>query len=375
MALVVFVAVAVTLGFYVDLTAARSREARRARTEAEVLARTTAVLLGQRDPILQLVDQIRASFALDAVSLLNRSDDTWKVLAASGDAPPVTPFDGVTWDLRVGPETLLVVRGAQLNNDDQRVLRTFVSQLELALESRRLQAEVAAAATLADTDALRAALLQAVSHDLRTPLASIKASATSLLQDDVTWSDKERAEFLATIDAESDRLDALVGNLLDMSRLQAGAVEVVNRPVFLEDVVANAMASLACGHDPRIEVSVPETVPPVEADPALLERVVANIVSNAVAWSPDDRPIRVEAAEVGGAVHLRVVDQGPGLSEEVRERVFEPFQRFGDRSNEAGVGLGLAVARGFVRAMGGRILLDDTPGGGLTVVIELPKAA
>ena len=169
----------------------------------------------------------------------------------------------------MGPETLLVVRGAQLNNDDQRVLRTFVSQLELALESRRLQAEVAAAATLADTDALRAALLQAVSHDLRTPLASIKASATSLLQDDVAWSDKERAEFLATIDAESDRLDALVGNLLDMSRLQAGAVEVVNRPVFLEDVVANAMASLACGQDPRIEVSVPETVPPVEADPGV----------------------------------------------------------------------------------------------------------
>ena len=204
---------------------------------------------------------------------------------------PVTPFDDVTWDLSGGTgDAARRPRCARLNNDDERVLRTFVSQLALALESRRLQAEVAAAATLADTDSLRAALLQAVSHDLRTPLASIKASVTSLLQDDVAWSDTERHEFLATIDAESDRLNALVGNLLDMSRLQAGAVEVVNRPVYLEDVVANALASLACGQDRRIEVAVAETVPPVLADPALLERVVANVVSNAVAWSPRRSP-------------------------------------------------------------------------------------
>jgi two-component system sensor histidine kinase KdpD len=214
-----------------------------------------------------------------------------------------------------------------------------------------------------------------VSHDLRTPLSSIKASVTSLLQDDVAWSDAERDEFLATIDAEVDRLDGVVGNLLDMSRLQAGAVEVINRPVYLEDVVANALASLGCGHDPRLVLSVPETLPAVHVDPALLERAVANVVANAVGWSPPHEPITVEGAVVGDRVHLRVIDRGPGVREADRARVFQPFQRLGDRSNQAGVGLGLAVASGFVRAVGGRIELDDTPGHGLTVVIDLPVEA
>jgi two-component system sensor histidine kinase KdpD len=371
-ALVVFVAVAVTLGFFVDRTAARSQDARRARAEAEVLARSTAALLGEHEPVAQLVEQIRAVFSVQAVALLDHSDDTWKLVASSGGPVPVTPFDGTSWDLTVDPETVLVVRGERIRAEDQRLLRTFVDQLALALESKRLQAQADAALSMADADALRTALLQAVSHDLRTPLSSIKASVTSLLQDDVAWSPAERAEFLSTIDAEVDRLDGVVGNLLDMSRLQAGAVEVLNRPVFLEDVVANALASLGCGHDPRLVVKVPETLPAVHADPALLERAVANVVANAVSWSPPDEPVMVEGAVVGDRVHLRVIDRGPGVPLADRERVFLPFQRLGDRSNQAGVGLGLAVASGFIHAVGGRIELDDTPGRGLTVVIDLP---
>jgi two-component system sensor histidine kinase KdpD len=143
--------------------------------------------------------------------------------------------------------------------------------------------------------------------------------------------------------------------------------------VYLEDVVAAALATV--DHDPgRVDVAVPETVPPVKADAALLERAVANIVANAFAWSPNGATVRIEAAPIGDRVHLRVIDRGPGVSPADRERVFQPFQRLGDRSTQAGVGLGLAVARGFVHAMAGEISLEDTPGGGLTVLFDLPAA-
>jgi two-component system sensor histidine kinase KdpD len=373
-ALIVFVVSALLASLLVDRVASRSREALQARAEATALAHTSGILIGEPDPLPQLLDQLRTTFGLDAVSLLSNRDDGWVLDAAAGDDPPTEPFEGERWDLVDDGSAVLVLRGAQLTADDQRVLRTFLSNLALALHARRLQADAAVAAHLAEADALRTALLQAVSHDLRTPLASIKASASSLLQSDVSWTTSQRSEFAHTIDTEADRLNRLVTNLLDMSRLQAGAVNVVGRAVYLEDIVAAALGSV--DHDPtHVDVAVPETVPPVQADPTLLERAVANIVANALAWSPADGVVRIEAAPIGGRVHLRVIDRGPGVSPADRERVFQPFQRLGDRSTQAGVGLGLAVARGFVHVLGGELELEDTPGGGLTVVFDLPAAS
>jgi two-component system sensor histidine kinase KdpD len=373
-ALVVFVVSALAASVLVDRIGTRSREALQARAEAATLARTSGILIGEPDPLPHLLDQLRSTFSLESVALLSNRDDGWVVDASAGDNPPTEPFEGDRWDLNEDGTSVLVLRGAQLNADDQRVLRTFLSNLALALHARRLQADVAVAAHLAEANELRTALLQAVSHDLRTPLASIKASASSLLQSDIAWTPEQRREFAATIDAEADRLNRLVTNLLDMSRLQAGAVTVIRRSVYLEDVVAAALASV--DHDPtRVDVAVPESVPPVEADATLLERAVANIVANAFAWSPERATVRIEAAPIGDRVHLRVIDRGPGVNPADRERVFQPFQRLGDRSTQAGVGLGLAVARGFVHAVGGEISLEDTPGGGLTVVFDLPPAA
>jgi two-component system sensor histidine kinase KdpD len=244
----------------------------------------------------------------------------------------------------------------------------------VAVERRRLQADVAAAAGLAEGNELRTALLAAVSHDLRTPLASIKASVTSLLQRDVAWTPEATREFLETIDEESDRLNALVGNLLDMSRLQTGAMQLVMRQVGLEEVVPRALDGLP-ERMARIVLDIPETLPRVTADVPLLERAVANIVDNARAWSPADQSVRVEAGVVMNRVDLRVIDHGPGISAADRERIFQPFQRLGDNpTNGTGVGLGLAVARGFVDAMGGDLTVEDTPGGGLTMVLSLPQA-
>ena len=372
--LAIFLTAAIGASVLVNRVARRSHEALQARAEAGVLARSSGILIGAPDPLPELLAQLRATFGLQSVSLLSNRDDGWVVDATAGDDPPIDPYDGESWDLEEDGTAVVVLRGARLSAEDQRVLRTFLSSLSLALESRRLQAEAAMAARLEEADELRTALLQSVSHDLRTPLASIKASATSLLQSDVSWDDDQLRAFAQTIDSGADRLNHLVGDLLDMSRIHANALEARVRPTYLEEVVAAALSSVE--HQPdRILLRVPESLPAVETDPAMLGRALAHVIANSLAWSPPDQPIWVEAAEVGERMHLRVVDRGPGVDPADRDRIFVPFQRLGDGDSRSGVGLGLAVARGLVEAVEGHIVLDDTPGGGLTVLVDLPVAA
>jgi len=275
--------------------------------------------------------------------------------------------------VELDPATVLAIAGPNLATDDRRVLRAFSDQLAVALRSRELQAEAATAELLSQANDLRTALLRAVSHDLRSPLASIKASATTLLAEDLPLTKEATRELLMTIDEEADRLNSLIGNLLDMSRLQSGALELVRQDVGLDEIVARAVASLG-DRARQALVDVPENLPRVHTDAALLERAVANVVDNAIAWSPADAPVRVEAAAIAGCVELRVIDRGPGIPVEQRENVFRPFQRLGDQHTGSGMGLGLAVARGFVDALGGELTVDDTPGGGTTMLFRFPCA-
>ena len=372
--LIVFVAVAGFVSVLVNRSAARNHEALRARAEAHALARTAGTLVGASDPLSELVDQLRVTFALDAAAVMERTDVGWTVSASAGEPVPADPAEGTALALDPSGAVQLVLIGGALATDDQEMLRAFADQLSLALEGRRLRAEAETVASLAHANALRTALLQAVSHDLRTPLASIKASVSGLLQTDVAFSDDDRFSLLRNIDGATDRLDRLVVNLLDMSRLQAGAVESANRAVALEDVIASALANTPQAGG-RVRVDVSDTLPLVMADPALLERAVANIVSNALAWSPSDALVRIEAGKVKSRVDLRIIDRGPGIPIEHRERIFEPFQRLGDRSNDAGVGLGLAIARGFIASIGATLEIDDTPGSGVTFCIGLAIAS
>ena len=375
LALFVFLIVAGLVSWLVSVANRRTADAARARAEAETLAALGGTLASSDDPLPQLVAQLRAAFTADAVTVLrDRQDGGWDVEAGAGEPLPTRPEDGAH-AVPIGPHELLVVSGADLSEGDLDVLRSFAAQVQVAVERRRLRADVAAAAGLAEANELRTALLAAVSHDLRTPLASIKASVTSLLQRDMDWTPEATREFLETIDEESDRLNALVGNLLDMSRLQTGAVQLVMREVGLEEVVPRALAGLPERPVPVV-LDLPETLPRVKADAGLLERAVANIVDNARAWSTPDHAVRVEAGAVQHRVDLRVIDHGPGIPMDQRERVFQPFQRLGDNpSNGTGVGLGLAVARGFVEAMGGELAVEDTPGGGVTMVLSLPMVS
>ncbi|HMF82574.1 MAG TPA: sensor histidine kinase KdpD [Acidimicrobiia bacterium] len=372
-ALVVFLVTAGVVSGFVQIAARRSAEAARARAEAETLARLGAQLMAEEDPLPLLIGTLRTTFGLQAIAVLRHSGDGWTVETSTGTPVPQSPEDA-DLSIAIDSEMQLVVIGRDLAAEDLALLQAFTGQLALALERRQLRAEAAVAAGLAEANDLRAALLAAVSHDLRTPLASIKAAATSLLQQDVEWTPQATHELLATIDEETDRLNTLVGNLLDMSRLQSGALQLVMRDVGLEEVVPAAIKGLA-DRAQRVEVRVDETLPRVHADAALLERAVANIVDNALNWSPPEHPVRVDACVVGEHVDLRVVDRGPGIPPNQRDRMFQPFQRLGDQSNDGGTGLGLAVARGFVDAMGGEITVEDTPGGGLTVIVSLDLAA
>lgn len=369
-ALGVFVTVAIGVSTIVDRTARQSRDARRARADATALARSTGSIIAAADPLPDLVDQVRALFELDSAAVLERTTDGWNLATAAGSNPPGTPAEGVAILLDAKGNTQLVMRGRPISGDDLVVLRAFADQLSLGLEARRLRRDATKIESLSEANALRTALLQAVSHDLRTPLASIKASVTGLMAADVGFSADDRRDLLGTIDTSADRLDRLIGNLLDMSRLQSGVTTANLVPTAMEEVVAAALAALAVPSG-SVVVNVSERLPLVLTDGALLERSVANLVSNALAWSDN---VRIEAAKVADHVQLRVIDRGPGIPRELRARMFEPFQRLGDRSNDTGAGLGLAIARGFVELTGGQIELDDTPGGGCTFTIIVPMA-
>ncbi len=296
-------------------------------------------------------------------------------MAGRGRVWPRRAHDPETADetIPIDVDVVLVLRGDEIAAEDRQVVQAFASQLAAALRGRQLGRQAAEAVELSKINELRSALLAAVSHDLRTPLASIKASVTSLLAEDVEWEPDQQREFCVAIDEEADRLAALVANLLDMSRLTSGVLSVHHTAVGVEEIVPAALASLGDrARHGRVVANIPETLPRIDTDPALLERAVANLIDNAIAWSPPEQTVRVEAGAVASEVHLRVIDRGPGIPMADRQRVFEPFQRLGDRSNGAGVGLGLAVAQGFIRAMGSDLYVEDTPGGGTTMVVTLP---
>jgi two-component system sensor histidine kinase KdpD len=373
-ALVVFVIVAAVIGTLVDQAARRASEASRSRAEAEALARSSASLATDPHPLPGLVDQLRTTFGFDTVEIAREHDGEHTVVAVAGDAADggtstVVELAGSAPDDR----HLLTVTGRPLTADDQRLLRVMSDQIAVAVEAERLAADAADASSLAEVDAVRTALLRAVSHDLRTPLSTIKAMISGLRDTTVAWTPDQMSEALAAVDEETDRLNRLVSNLLDASRLQSGALAVAVRPTAVEEPVSAAIHSI--GATARaVSVSIPDDLPLVRADAALLERSLANVLANALRHSPDNEPVRLEAGVVGDDVHLRVVDRGPGIPVAQRAHVVAPFQRLGDQRTDDGVGLGLAIAVGFVEAMGGAITLDDTPGGGLTVTIVLHRA-
>jgi K+-sensing histidine kinase KdpD len=366
-ALIVYIVVAAAVAVAVE-SAARSRAAAARRTvEAALLAGvTTEPVAG--NSLARLLEQVRVSYRMDTVALA----DGERVLEQVG--PPGTGAPSLTAPAGSGSESSsglrLLAWGPPVFAEDRGALSRLAAAAARTVENQRLADEAARAKELAQIDRVRSALLGAVGHDLRTPLAGIKAAISSLRQPDLAWNADDEAELLATVEESTDRLTDLVENLLSLSRIQAGALSVLSRPVPLDAVVAQALMHTPTGGT-TVEVDVPDDLPLAYADPGLLERVVANLVDNAAKVS---RWVRLCGHSGDDGIELRIIDHGPGIPTADRDRMFTPFQRLDDHATD-GLGLGLAIARGFTEAMDGTIVPSDTPGGGLTMTITLPAAS
>ena len=383
-ALVVFIIVAITVASVVDLAIKQTRSAANASAEAETLNAFAVAVLRGDEAISALLERFRETFSMASVSLLQRNEtdgprlpdemddpSRWTLVSATGTDPALNP-GGADTVIEAGPGAVLALRGRTLPAADQRVLAAFAAQATAAMERRRLSREAASAQTLAAADKMRTALLAAVSHDLRTPLAAAKASISTLRDPDLEVPEEDRTELLEAAEESLDRLTRLVENLLDMSRLQAGALKPRLEPIAIEDIIPRAIDDVpeAAGRV-HIEPSEPD-LPDALVDAPLLERVVANLVGNAVKHTHS--PVSVSVSALGNQIEVRVIDRGPGIPEQEWDMVFRPFQRLGDRDNTSGVGLGLALSRGLAEAMGGTLLPEDTPGGGVTMVLSVPAA-
>ncbi|MFI9330221.1 ATP-binding protein [Kitasatospora sp. NPDC052868] len=379
-ALIVFAAVALTVSTVVDHASRLTTRAARATAEAETLSTLAGSVLRGADALPALLEKSRTAFGMHSVVLLDRA--TGRTIACSEAAADAGAEHGsgdggvadheVT-EMPVGESALLVLTGRRLPAADQRVLTAFAAHVAAALERDRLATVAAEVEPIKAADRMRTALLAAVSHDLRTPLAAALASIGSLRSPDVEFSDQDQAELLAMADESLVKLTRLVDNLLDMSRLQAGALTLHLAPTHLEEILPRAVDSLPDPYAPVQPLDL-DTVPAVLVDPPLLERVLANVITNALRHNAPGAPVLVAASHHQDRVEIRVIDRGPGIAPEDRDRVFLPFQRLGDTDNTTGVGLGLALSRGLAEAMGGSLEVEDTPGGGTTMLLTLPAA-
>ncbi|MBS1672942.1 MAG: sensor histidine kinase KdpD [Actinobacteria bacterium] len=377
LALVLYVVNAVLVSIVVDQAARRARAARRASSEAELLAAVAGnVLRGDSAPTA-LVARAREAFGLSGIRLLAPDG---AVIAADGEPLGVIGSDeaatvesvpvGVNADGR--PRAVLELHGAELDAAGRRLLDAIAAQLAAAIEHTDLRETASQAAVLAETDQVRSALLSALSHDLRRPLAAAVA-AVGGLRGAHRLSAADRAELVETADESLATLTRLVTDLLDVSRVQAGVLAVSLAPVDAAGVVTSALDELTLGPG-EVELALDAALPPLRADPVLLQRVLVNLLANGVRHSPDGSRVLVSTSALGSRAEIRVIDRGAGIPEDQRESAFLPFQRHGDTDNTTGLGLGLALSRGFAEGMGGTLTAEDTPGGGLTMVVSLPLA-
>jgi len=383
-ALVVFVIIGVTVASVVDRSALRARQAARGRSEAQLVAAAATSVLDSPDPVHAVLEQARVGFGMRSVLLLSTTgpDAPHEVVSSAGPDGAVAGGtanpDAADVSIPAGPAEAgwtLAMYGHPLPPADLRLVQVFGAQAVLAVDRERMTREAAQGERLRQTDSVRTAVLAALSHDLRTPLATIKASVSSLRDRSITWTEDDQTELLAATDTAADQLNALLENLLDLSRLQTGAVVPLRRASSVDEVVHRALTGIPRD---RIIETIPDDLPLIDTDAGLLERVIANIIFNAVRYTPAGQRVRLLAGEISDAggrhVQIRVVDHGPGVPMTQRDTMFAPFQRLGDTPQGEGVGLGLAVARGLADAVDATIEVDDTPGGGLTMIITVPIA-
>jgi len=364
--LVLYVVIAVLVGVVVARAERQTQRASRAAADAELLQAVAGSVLRGQDAVQALLDRTREAFSLVHVRLMEND----AVVASSGEpapGPSRTRFP-------VDRETMLEVLGPEPSPSARRLIAVVAMQLAAVLEHRRLEEAASEIEPLATSDRVRGALLSALSHDLRRPLAAATAAVGGLRATGGTLSEADELELLETAEESLEALTRLVTDLLDVSRVQAGALTIAPVPVDPSDVLARALDEFG-DEAAAVELATGHGSAQMLADPVLLQRAIANLLANAVRFSPPGTAVRISTRARDDRVEIRVIDQGPGIPADRGEEIFVPFQRLGDTDNTAGLGLGLALSRGFVEAMRGTLVPESTPGGGLTMTVSLPSAA
>lgn len=379
-ALAAFLVVSVIVGTLLSTVVVQRGRAERREREALLLQRFgTRLLAGEppADVLRSFAGAVTELFPIARFEIRTELTGEPIVSERPGGAEPVPevmPMSALGRE--VGEVRLFRLRGAPPSTVEERsVIETFVGQLGLALEGMRLGEDASVARLEAETNRLRAALFSSVTHDLRTPLASITASVTSLLGEEAEFTPEDRTDLLETIRQEADRLNRLVGNLLDLSRIRAGALNPTRSRASIEEVVESVVARLQpmlAGRE--VDLKLREDLPEIPIDVVQIDQVLTNLLENAVKFSSPGASITISAARWRDVVEVRVADRGVGVSPGEREHVFEPFVR-GEHPTVTGSGLGLAISRAIVESHGGRVWIEGTPGGGATVVVQLPVEA
>ncbi|QYF73998.1 ATP-binding protein [Cryobacterium sp. PAMC25264] len=362
-ALVLYVLNAALVSYVVDQAARRTRAAKRSAAESELLATISGSVLRGQSALQALISRTREAFNLTGVRLLVDG----QILV--GDGEPTEPAHFTT--VPVGTRATLELHGGDLQASERRLLAVIAAQIDAAMEHSALTATANEIGPLAETDRVRSALLTAVGHDLRRPLAAATAAISGLRSTDVSWSTSDRDELIATADESLQTLAVLVTDLLDVSRVEAGVLGISLDVLDAGDVILPSLDELKLGPQ-AVELDLDPNLPSLIADQGLLQRVVVNLLANASRFAPPGTRVRISTSSFGGTVEIRVIDHGPGIAPERRDDIFVPFQRLGDTDNLTGLGLGLALAKGFTEGMGGTLETETTPGGGLTMVVSLP---
>lgn len=364
--MLLYVVIGVIVAMIVDQGAERTRQAQRASAESETLAMMADAALRSTDPLHALMARTREALTLDCVRLRRASDE---IIASDGE-PPADEH----------PDTMLVSKGVSLelyghaiDAADQRLLRAIITQIQTVMEHDDLQKKAKEVGPLAAAERIRTALLNAVSHDLRRPLAAATAAVSGLQRMGASMSETDKRELLGVADDSLHQLSRLVNDLLDVSRLREGAMPVSMVAADVGEPIVSALDEQHIGPS-RIDLDLEPDLPLVMADPPLLRRAISNVLLNAMRYTPAGKRVRISASSFKNRVEIRVADRGPGVPDDRKADIFVPFHRLGDTDNTAGLGLGMTLSKGFVEAMGGEMDAEDTPGGGLTMVTTLRTA-
>lgn len=372
LALLVYLAISITASLILRKLEIRTAKLRQLSKEGLFLSRLAESIIRGHNSIQEILNNSCGAFGLKELAVARKSNagEKSEFAVIYGSIEAMSP-DIIDAQIVLNSEYSLLANPPISNPELRNLVTTFGSQVLILLERHILEENERELSEIRQADQMRVALLNAVSHDLRGPLASTKAAISSLQNNGVTWTDEDRDELLDSASHSLDQLNHLIENLLDMSRLEAGAIFLNWRNVGVEDVVSGAIKSLKSRTD-RIKISIDPELPPIKGDPILLERVIGNLLENALRFNPIERIVTIAAFQVEERIEIRVIDHGPGLSDKDKSKLFTPFQRLGDRDNSTGVGLGLAIVKGFTELMNGRIAIEETFQGGLTMVLSFP---